>query len=426
MKRYSLDLEPTYRYEAKSSFNLVKTLREAQDRTNRPGNPFPEALADDLDGSGLLTRVNQWASWILPSENVNLEEMLLGDTMIDPIGRKLQSPRDDTPLIQEEIDITRDNLLEFFRSIGQIPTERALQEFKMAEPSKAIVSGPEHAVTRWQMRLANRELPDLDGMSIREWHSSLPIDPLAPKPPTVSQIDGSPLLLGNGPIGGHRSAGKHLWKSSWKISANSDVLDQYLGVTRGKVMNALDLHGSEINSNGVDDVLRDEEVAAFLIGMLEMKVKAVVACGYVNAHDESNIKTLIDLPPYFNQAKSPRGKADSHGNLHPSYRKGAPRDFFNYFGCCDGDDWIRWRTIEPTASGLRRKQVNIAGLTVTSTCLTKDTQGRPIDSSYKVPTNPKPAFSACFMHLHVLHAPRCLLCTPLQYMLSAPPCFFRQ
>jgi len=83
-------------------------------------------------------------------------------------------------------------------------------------------------------------------------------------------------------------------------------------------------------------------------------------------------------------------------------------------------------TQEPTASGLRRKQVNIAGLTVTSTCLTKDTQGRPIDSSYKVPTNPKPAFSACFMHLHVLHAPRCLLCTPLQYMLSAPPCFFRQ
>mmetsp|Transcript_27413 Transcript_27413/g.77378 ORF Transcript_27413/g.77378 Transcript_27413/m.77378 type:complete len:326 (+) Transcript_27413:1807-2784(+) len=41
-------------------------------------------------------------------------------------------------------------------------------------------------------------------------------------------------------------------------------------------------------------------------------------------------------------------------------------------------------TQEPTASGLRRKQVNIAGLTVTSTCLTKDTQGRPIDSSYKV------------------------------------------
>jgi len=39
-------------------------------------------------------------------------------------------------------------------------------------------------------------------------------------------------------------------------------------------MNALDLHGSEINSNGVDDVLRDEEVAAFLIGMLEMKVCA--------------------------------------------------------------------------------------------------------------------------------------------------------
>mmetsp|Transcript_30128 Transcript_30128/g.85037 ORF Transcript_30128/g.85037 Transcript_30128/m.85037 type:complete len:472 (-) Transcript_30128:290-1705(-) len=263
----------------------------------------------------------------------------------------------------------------------------AIQTFKDGESSQAFTSGPEHGVTRWQIRLANAAQPGLGGMSIREWYNSLPIDT---SPATVSQIDGSPLLLGNGPIGGHHSSGKHtFWRDSWKVCEDGDILDQYLGVVRSKAMNPLYLHGTDINANMVDYEARDEEVAAFLIGMIEMKVKAVVACGFTNAHEESNIKTLTDMKPYL-KPKSAAAMQDigfgggRASHVHPSYSKGAPRDFFNYFGCCDGDDGIQWKTIERTSSGCTRKRAHISGLTITSTCLVKDVEHKPMDSSYKV------------------------------------------
>ena len=46
---------------------------------------------------------------------------------------------------------------------------------------------------------------------------------------------------------------------------------------------------------------------------------------------------------------------------------------------------------ESTSSGLRRRQANIAGLKVISTCLLADPENRPVDSAYKVRQGPETA-----------------------------------
>jgi len=107
-----------YILQQKGGFSLVKTIRETQEKTTKDGDVFSAALASELDGRGLLRRVNQWASWILPkNSNINLEELLLGDTMVDPIGNRLRSPpKDDMgPLTKEEVDRMKDDVLEFLR-----------------------------------------------------------------------------------------------------------------------------------------------------------------------------------------------------------------------------------------------------------------------------------------------------------------------
>eukprot|EP00951_Prasinocladus_malaysianus_P011142 scaffold82176_cov28-Prasinocladus_malaysianus.AAC.3 len=126
---------------------------------------------------------------------------------------------------------------------------------------------------------------------------------------------------------------------------------------RGRALSTLMMHGSDINCCEAYMEARDKEVAAFITDLLEMQVRTVVANGFVNAHDESNIKTFMDeTRPYIDVKKLivrardifyPRPFEPPYyfKANHPSYNKSAPRDFFNYFGAPMGDDGLKWKTI---------------------------------------------------------------------------------
>ena len=60
--------------------------------------------------------MKDWASWILPDDTtLDLEELLLGDTMVDPVGFRLNHRDHDSPLTEQEVDIVKDHLLMYLR-----------------------------------------------------------------------------------------------------------------------------------------------------------------------------------------------------------------------------------------------------------------------------------------------------------------------
>jgi len=298
---------------------------------------------------------------------------------------------DEAPLSHKDVMAVRNGFILDITMHGEKPRDGVISRFLDMEPSKAITHGSEHAMTRFQIRIANRAVGCAQDMMLRkQFHTSL--EEQTPRGSSYAQIDGSPLLVGSGPNGGFEGA-DFVAVDNVAMSLRPTPGCSSSGGAhppnrrRAKALRACVLHGEDIQRDSSLSGARDQEVAAFLVDVLEMRVKAVVACGFVGAHNESCVKTLTDLDrPYIASGifECCNDLPSSIRMDHPSYSRGAPRDFFNYFGSPDGDDGLDWRPCETRAPGLSTQRAQVGGLTLVSTLLAEDCTGAPEGSSYKV------------------------------------------
>mmetsp|Transcript_22710 Transcript_22710/g.57236 ORF Transcript_22710/g.57236 Transcript_22710/m.57236 type:complete len:540 (-) Transcript_22710:64-1683(-) len=379
--------ETTRHYEARTNGDVARMLRAAGQGSQEGSGKAAGLQLWDWQGEVAMTqRVTSWGRWVSLGAfgcDTELSELLASDVQIDPVGSLLKRPELDEPLSDAEVAIVKACLLDELRVTGKV-TDEAVEKYLAQEASQALVQGPEHAVTRAQIRLVNRPLPGAEDpdTTIRRWFCLQGSQQKASH--SCAQLDGSPLLLGTGPNGGHDGAASIFKPVSLEYQKN--VL-RNTRKTRKAALPALMLHGSDMNKMQFYKESRDTEVAGFLIDLLEMQVRCVVACGFVCAHEEDNLKVLLKCQgPYCNPRKivpqDPYSRAPKP--MHPSYQKGAPRDFFNYFGSPLGDDGLRWKPVETRLGGLRSWEAQVSSLRLRSTLLAEDATLAPAGGAYKV------------------------------------------
>jgi len=214
---------------------------------------------------------------------------------------------------------------------------------------------------------------DLPPIAIREWFA---LQGRSERPSfTAAVVDGSNLMLSQGPNGGH--SGSTLVQTScqrfakrrktlsralfgsfslWRDNATARI-QQQCNRSPSHMREWL-LNGSDINRSPCLKHARDDEVSGFLSDCVQMGIGLIVSNGFTHSYDMSNIKSITRIKgPYLNVEAHP----EIFDRSHPSYRRSCPRDFFNFFGDPDGDDGIDWKDVSET-----EKEANINELHVVS------------------------------------------------------------